>query len=587
MRAEPMVMDDYPTTSSRWLDARPVRQLAQDLRPLGRTRPILWASCLAVMALVLASGCSDVLPDDVLPDDVARETSQQALAGGASGVDGAGADHEERFIVGFVERERGLRAVRGSGGRVVRELPGRAAAAVVMPPDAARALARSPDVAYVEPDARRYLQSTASTEVVPWGIRAVQADPELWALVDATRTVCIIDSGFEVGHEDLADLVEAGLVSGSEDRGAGAWYRDGCGHGTHVAGTIAATANDVGVLGVLPNGLHLHIVRVFNDRCDWTHVSDLVAAVDECRQAGADVINMSLSGAEKSRTEEVAFEAASAAGILLVAAAGNEGSNRRAYPASYPSVVSVAAVDEALRVADFSQQNNAVELAAPGVDVLSTVPFVATAEVSVGGVTYTGRLLEDAGLTGPGGVAGALADGRRCEASGDWAGRIVLCERGGATFSEKVANARSGGAVGVVVYNHEPGTFEGVVTGGSPIPALALSREDGLRLLAEALGAEAVLLATREYPESGYEAWEGTSMAAPHVAGVAALIWSAADNQGLAVTHADVRAALTATALDLGAPGRDNAYGFGLVQAFEAFEHLTRPAVAAPRRGKK
>ena len=86
---------------------------------------------------------------------------------------------------------------------------------------------------------------------------------------------------------------------------------------------------------------------------------------------------MSLGGNLSSTTENSAFQSAYDAGVLSVAAAGNDGSTRKSYPASYASVISVAAVDSAKVVASFSQKNDAVEIAAPGVGVLSTTPFKA------------------------------------------------------------------------------------------------------------------------------------------------------------------------------------------------------------------
>ena len=89
-----------------------------------------------------------------------------------------------------------------------------------------------------------------------------------------------------------------------------AWNQDGCGHGTHVAGTITAADNTAGVVGVAPNSVSLHIVRVFGDDCSWSYASDLVAALDECQAAGAKVVSMSLGGTFKSTTENAAFASA-------------------------------------------------------------------------------------------------------------------------------------------------------------------------------------------------------------------------------------------------------------------------------------
>jgi serine protease len=103
----------------------------------------------------------------------------------------------------------------------------------------------------------------------------------------------------------------------------------------------------------------------------------------------------------------------------------------------------------------------------------------------------------------------------------------------------------------------------------STIPAISLSQEDGQYLVANKLG-KSTVTSTLIKPASGYEAWDGTSMAAPHVSGVAALVWSYNPN----LTNVQIRDALTGSAEDLGAAGRDNSYGWGLVRAFNALQFL-------------
>jgi subtilisin family serine protease len=123
-----------------------------------------------------------------------------------------------------------------------------------------------------------------------------------------------------------------------------------------------------------------------------------------------------------------------------------------------------------------------------------------------------------------------------------------------------------------VIYNNEPGNFLGTLGDGntSTIIAISLSQADGQYLAANKLGLTASVESAIEWNVSGYEAWDGTSMATPHVSGVAALVWSA--NPGW--TNVEIRNALDATAMDLGDPGRDVYYGFGLVQAYDAWVSL-------------
>jgi len=262
------------------------------------------------------------------------------------------------------ERSRRLRHLRRS----------RLMAANLSPAEVS-ALAASPDVERVEVDVKRY----PLAESVPYGIDLIQAHaPQLDVSGAVSRTVCVIDSGYDMSHPDLPS--SASFVTGHAQPGTGAWDAPGDSHGTHVAGTIAALANDSGVVGVDRNpGLRLHIVKVFDDLGEWTYSSDLIAAVESCVAAGAHVINMSLGGGSPSSLEEQAFVDAARAtgshpGALSIAAAGNAGDTSLSYPASYASVVSVAALDSEKTLAPFSQRNEQVELAAPGVGVQSTVP---------------------------------------------------------------------------------------------------------------------------------------------------------------------------------------------------------------------
>jgi serine protease len=497
-----------------------------------RIRTLSWA-----VAVTLAASCAD-------SQQVASETQAASAA-------------TQRYIVKLTDAAGGRSAIARLGGQVVLDLPRHSAAAVLLPTEAAAALAASPHVAYVEPDPERHLQA----QTTPYGIDMVQASALLGETPAGTITVCVIDSGIHPGHEDFAGIPMAG------SEGALAWDVDGCGHGTHVAGTIAAANNDLGVVGVAPQAVSLHIVRVFGDGCSWEYASTLVAALDACRAAGASVVNMSLGGSSPSRTESAAFEAAWQEGVLSVAAAGNAGNRSKLYPASYPSVVSVAAIDRDMNLASFSQTNDQVELAAPGVGVLSTVPWTAHTYLQVGDATFDGNHMTGGA---EGSASGPLVDGGLCTSSGDWAGAVVLCQRGENRFSAKRRNVTQGGGVAMVVYNNEEGNFLGTIgQREASIPAISLSQADGEAALAF-VGQSATVRDEIDVPGSDYEEWQGTSMATPHVAGVAALIWSFHPQ----ATAAQVRAAMTDTALDLGAEGRDIAFGFGLVQAVDALEHL-------------
>jgi subtilisin family serine protease len=139
-------------------------------------------------------------------------------------------------------------------------------------------------------------------------------------------------------------------------------------------------------------------------------------------------------------------------------------------------------------------------------------------------------------------------------------------------------NVQNSGGAAAVIYNNEPGNFLGTLgdeASASDIIAISLSQEDGQAIVALINSQPDVaivgdIFSDFSFPDSGYEAWNGTSMATPHVSGAAALIWSAYPNK----TNAEIREALTATAQDLGDPGRDNVFGYGLVQAKDALDYL-------------
>jgi subtilisin family serine protease len=462
-----------------------------------------------------------------------------------------------------------IAAVHAAGGTIHHEFDALSAIAATLPSAAVTALRNNPNVAYIEADPIRQPLS----QTVPYGIDKVQAR-DIWdanrdgvidsgAPTGSNRIVCIIDSGFSSGHDDLAGVT----ASGTNNSGTGNWFEDTCGHGTHVAGTVVASHNNLGVVGVTPGAARVHVVKVFDgSSCGWAYSSTLVNAANACASAGANIISMSLGGTFSSTTESNAFANLYNSGILSVAAAGNAGNTRTSYPAGYASVISVAAVDQNNAAASFSQRNSDVELAAPGVGVLSTVPW-STPTVSVDGASYQAGLIEGAAQAA---VSGALVNGGLCTSVGSWSGNVVLCERGTNSFAQKVSNVQAGGGAAAIIYNNVAGDFAGTLNGSSAIPAVSLSQQSGQFLVANKLGFQAAVDSRTTSPGSGYEAWDGTSMATPHVSAVAALIWSA--NTGW--TNAQIRTALQQTALDLGSAGRDSTYGYGLVQAKSALDYL-------------
>ncbi|MBS4031796.1 MAG: S8 family peptidase [Clostridiales bacterium] len=250
------------------------------------------------------------------------------------------------------------------GATVTREFSIIPSVEVDLPAHAISALSRNTLIDYIEPN----FEFFAIEQTTPWGINRIQA-PAVWDKTTGSGViVAVLDTG--VGpHTDLPAVQSAtNTIDGSGNN-------DGHGHGTHVAGTVAALNNTYGVVGAAPL-VTLYSAKVLSDSGSGT-AGSVAAGIDWAAQQGANIINMSLGSGSSSQTIENACNAAYSQGILLVAAAGNSGNRRGTgdnviYPAKYESVIAVAATDSSDKRAYFSSTGPAVELSAPGVSILST-----------------------------------------------------------------------------------------------------------------------------------------------------------------------------------------------------------------------
>lgn len=215
-------------------------------------------------------------------------------------------------------------------------------------------------VAYVEEDGIAY----ASSQTTPGGVA------EVWggtapAATGAGVKVAVIDTGIDLTHPDLPrPTASVSYVRGAKTA------NDDNGHGSHVAGTIAALNNDAGVVGVAP-GASLYAVKVL-DRNGSGYISDIVKGINYVAAQHVNIANMSFGSSSGSTTLASACTSANTAGVLLIAAAGNSGPNHVSYPAAYDVVVAVGAVDGSDAVAYFSNTGSYLDASAPGVSVLST-----------------------------------------------------------------------------------------------------------------------------------------------------------------------------------------------------------------------
>jgi subtilisin family serine protease len=307
-------------------------------------------------------------------------------------------------------------------------------------------------------------------------------------------------------------------------------------------------------------------VKVFGANGAWTYSSTLASAANKCGAANANVITMSLGGGSKSITEQRAFDSLQTKGVLSIAAAGNAGNATISYPAGYGSVMSVAALDENKTVASFSQYNSDVEIAGPGVSVLSSVPMGTGQDpvLSVGASTYAPTAMEGSPVMT---ATAPLADfGIGDTVNTAVSGKVCLIQRGTVDFATKVTNCQNSGGVGAVVYNNVAGPLAGTLgTTVTNIPSVGASDTEGAAMKGQ-LGQSA----TVGVKASNYAYFDGTSMATPHVSAVAALVWSYFPT----CTGSQIRTSLNNSALDLGAAGRDVYYGYGLVQAKAAYDRI-------------
>ena len=252
--------------------------------------------------------------------------------------------------------------------------------AVELPVNALDGVLRNPNVVGVEFDAEVSISGRNGggntqpqpAQTLPWGVDRV--DAELASAAGVTGlggTVCVIDTGVDKDHQDLQANIAGGrnFVAKGATVDQSKWDDDN-GHGTHVAGTIAAVDNTIGVVGVAHHA-SLLAAKVLNRRGSG-YLSDVIAGIDYCVSSGADVVSMSLGTSSDVQAMHNAVDSAYASGVLLVAAAGNDYGGAVSYPAAYDSVVAVSATANDDSLASFSSVGPEVELAAPGVSILST-----------------------------------------------------------------------------------------------------------------------------------------------------------------------------------------------------------------------
>ena len=548
-----------------------------------------------------------------------QQATPQNNASAQNGLSAQGVTGSQTYLIGF-RAGKGVNAAAISkvGGQLRRSFGNIEAASASLTPSQAAQLAQDPSVEYVEAAVRRFIDGRPSgvgdTLGKPGGALGglnvnwqpqgeyTYGDVALNVPTLAAKgytgsgiAVCVGDTGIDANHPEFAGKLAGYKNFMGDGRDNAYLLNDLSHHGTHVSGTIfaqygagtgaAGLQNGMdpnGVGGVAP-GVNLYMARVLGDDGSGSD-EGVVAGVNWCvsqlaSQGGHErhvVVSLSLGSDVGSKTEKRAFQAAYDAGALIVAAAGNDADKLAHYPAEYPSVVKVGALDNRANLASFSNYNSKQELVAPGVAVLSSVPLgqglgaSASADgvpaySSVNPATFAAQGTVNAEIVAAGGT-----DNKFCGTdviNPALAGKIALISRGSCSFAQKVDNAVASGALAVIIYNNVLGTVNATLGSPKSIPVVTVTQADGLATMSRVPTGGSVSIHSADY-----EYFDGTSMATPHVSGAAALVWAAKPN----LSNAELRDLLDATATDLGANGRDNFFGNGLVNPTAAIQATPR-----------
>jgi subtilisin family serine protease len=442
--------------------------------------------------------------------------------------------------------------------------------------EATRLYAASPIVDFVERHALRYPLKVPNDLFFTdqWALPRISA-PGAWDFTccEPGVVIAVIDTGVDYAHPDLAgniwiNQVELNGIENVDDDGNGliddirgwdfadedAYPLDVDGHGTHVAGVIAAVGNNaIGTAGVCWNA-KLMALKVQADGSEDMETWAVIQAIQYAMDHGARIVNCSFGGNAYSEMEYAAFAELKDAGILVVCAAGNSAvdadvAEQKNYPSCYDheNILSVAASNQDDRLASFSNFGLiSVDIAAPGVGVKSTLPASILRESRVivhtdsGTTTYSAIAMEYAGITGEEGITAEAYDcglGYPEDFPPEASGHIALIQRGEIYFSEKAANAKNAGALAAIIYNNRVDDLDdnfdanGGTLGepGDWIPVVSIPQTDGEAIVA--LGTTVVTVVNQLATlSSAYGVLDGTSAAAPNLTGVAGLILSKTPN---------------------------------------------------------
>lgn len=280
----------------------------------------------------------------------------------------------ERYIV-FFNNKINDEIILQAGGEIIYKYDLIQAASIEISPKQLEILKDSPLIKEVSKDH----EVVTSVQRTPWGhenINLIQKSPA--NLSGRGVKIAILDSGVDENHPDLN--IKGGICVLDllyDPDACQNSYNDDNGHGTHVAGVIAAKDNNIGIVGIAPNA-EIYSIKALNSKGEGT-TSTVMAGLEWAIENNIDIINMSISTEFEDRGMKKLIDKAYAQGILIVAAAGNSGNiagNTESveYPGKFPNVIAVSAVNKNNVRISSSSTGKEVELAAPGYDILSTYP---------------------------------------------------------------------------------------------------------------------------------------------------------------------------------------------------------------------
>ena len=269
---------------------------------------------------------------------------------------------QQRVIITFKKDVNEL-LIEEVDGEINREFESMPVASVTLSEIGLKELENNSNISKIEKD----ILVRTSAQIQDWGIQSIKA-PLAWGTGYTGKGVkiAVIDSGISP-HEDLVIAGGQSFVDYTTS------YYDDNGHGTHVAGIIAAKDNGLGIKGVASEA-DIYAVKAINQNGS-SYLSNVIAGIDWAISNDMDIINLSLGTQVNSYAFQNIVDKAYNKGILVIAAAGNDGTgfgDTVDYPARYASVIGVGAIDQQGNHASFSSTGTSVEISAPGVSIIST-----------------------------------------------------------------------------------------------------------------------------------------------------------------------------------------------------------------------